>query len=142
MTKKKAKNSQNIENQESVNKRPRIQVQFDIDYEPHAKNPKGKSQTVPDLNLTVRQLLHNHSRGLSNEKDMKQPLYFDVKIPKITDITDVEEYRENLNNKIQEVDAFIKQEEENRQLDLEEEIKKAEAEKETAAAKKLSEGKI
>lgn len=109
---KKNKKSQDTENQSSVNQHNprRFQVQFDIEYGGTTINKHGKSQTVPDMNLTVRQLLTNHSRGLSNDRHTKDPLYFDVQIPKITDITDVEAYRESLQYKMDEVNKFIEDE--------------------------------
>ena len=98
-------------NEIPVVKRPRIAVQFDIDYNGTWNEVSDKgSETVPDLNLTVRQLLANHARGLDNNKHHKDPLYFDIKIPKITDITDVQEYRKYLNEQIKSVNEFIKNE--------------------------------
>tara|TARA_B110000483_G_C18198178_1_gene543991 strand:- start:2554 stop:3030 length:477 start_codon:yes stop_codon:yes gene_type:complete len=89
-------------------KRNRIQVQFDIEYGgTPGTNPKGKSDTVPDLNLTVRQLLQNHTRGEGSEVKVSEPIYFDQEIPTITDITDVEEYKEQLKDRLDQVNQFI-----------------------------------
>ena len=117
-----AKKQQNAKNQEDVNK-PHFQVQFDITYGGTYITKSGESLTVPDMNLTVRQLLTNHSRGLSNDRHLKTPIYFDYKIPKIKDMVDVQEYREYLNTHIASVEKFIK---DNKKL---EEEKKAAAEK-------------
>lgn len=111
-----SKKSQSSQNQNSVNQdkpRPprRFQIQFDIEYGGTQNEVSGKSQTVPDMNLTVRQLLNNHTRGLSNDRHMKDPLYFDIQIPKITDITDVESYRDHLEHQMSEVNTFIEKEE-------------------------------
>lgn len=117
--------SERPENQHSVNQpfqhlNNRFQIQFDFDYKGTTNKKTGKSQTVPDLNLTVRQLLTNHSRGLSNDRHEKKPLYFDTIIPQIKDMTDVEEYRETLQHQINEVNNFIN-EEKNKQTDIPEE---------------------
>lgn len=89
-------------------KRNRIQVQFDIEYGgTPGTSLKGKSDTVPDLNLTVRQLLQNHTRGTGSEVHVSEPIYFDQEIPTITDITDVEVYKESLQERLTQVNAFI-----------------------------------
>lgn len=108
--------------------RSRIQIQFDIDYDPFQSNITGDSQTVPDLNLTVRQLLTNHSRGLTNGNHEKSPLYFDYKLPKINDLTDVQEHKNYLLERIEVVNQFIADEKADKakQLDLEEEIERQE----------------
>lgn len=103
----------------------RYRVQFDFGY----KGSKGKkmdptSKTVPDMNLTIRQLLENHTRGKTNEVQVKQPLYFEVDIPTITDITDVDNYRNQLKTQLDKVNAFIKEDEEKSKNE-------AEAEKQT-----------
>lgn len=108
-------------------------VQFDFTY----KGRKGKkmdsvSETVPDMNLTVKQILQNHTRGIDGKETIRQPLYFETEVPNITDITDVYEYKDYLETQVQRVEEFITQE-------------KAEAEKQkgkeeaAAAAEKTSE---
>lgn len=140
---KETKKSKNAENQQSVietekdvrnNNRPepsRFAVQFDVSYGGVYVKKDGISQTVPDMNLTVRQLLQNHTRGLSNDRHIKDPLYFDIQIPKIQDITDVDEYKTYLKDMLDKTEAFLaeekkRQEEEKKpkpgkQLDIEEE---------------------
>ena len=80
---------------------------------------------MPDLNLTVRQLLQNHTRGKTSEIEVREPVYFEQEIPTIRDITDVEKYKEQLERRLDEVNEFIKNDVENAQ----EEKLKAEAEK-------------
>ena len=62
------------------------------------------------MTLTVRQLLENHTRGVNGETQVKQPLYFELPIPVINDMTDVEEYKKNLQEQIKSVNEFIKKE--------------------------------
>lgn len=61
-----------------------------------------KSQTVPDQSLTMRQLLDRYAKGLPLEA--KEPVYYgeDTEIPnfKKMDLTELAEYRENLNEDI------------------------------------------
>ncbi len=88
-------------------KRNRIQVQFDIEYGgTKGVEVKGTSDTVPDLNLTVRQLLQNHTRDNGSVK-VSEPIYFDQEIPTITDITDVQDYKDQLEQRLKHVNNFI-----------------------------------
>lgn len=101
----------------------RIRVQFDIDYSGSlGKTMDGKSQTIPDLNLTVTQLIQNHVRGASGNVQAYEPLYFETEIPTINDITDVDRYRQELQERLNQVNEFIKNE---KILRDEEERKKA-----------------
>lgn len=89
----------------------RIRVQFDIAY----NGSKGKVMdpnglAVPDLSLTVRQLLENHTRGKESKIEVRKPLYFDLPIPTINDITDVMKYRDMLEKQMKATDEFIKEE--------------------------------
>ena len=124
------KKMQNADSQQSVNQQkneqPTFQVQFDITYGNGTYVTKsGESLTVPDMNLTVRQLLNNHSRGLTNDRHLKEPIYFDFKIPKIKDIVDVKEYQEYLKEHTKQVEDFIKKaEEEEQQVNLAKEREK------------------
>lgn len=89
----------------------RVRIQFDLEYNGDAgKVMDGKSQTIPDFNLTVRQLIENHTRGHDDSTLIKQPLYFETEIPQIHDITDVAAYKEHLMERMQEIDNFIKSE--------------------------------
>lgn len=86
-----------------------FRIQFNFEY----KGDKGKkldpkSNTVPDMSLTVRQLLQNHTRGIDNKVQEKQPLYFDIEVPTIKDITDVKVYRDLLKEQLEQTNKFIK----------------------------------
>ncbi len=92
-------------------KNQKFQIQFDFDY----KGNKGKevnpeSNTQPEMTLTVRQLLVNHTRGIDSKTQVKTPLYFDMEIPTINDITDVTEYRQALQERLEATEKFIKEE--------------------------------
>lgn len=90
--------------------RKRFQIQFDFDYVPtNGKLMSNENIVVPDLNLTVRQLLQNHTRGIDGGEKVRQPLYFDFPIPSITDITDVMEYKRFLNERMEQVNQFMKE---------------------------------
>lgn len=86
----------------------RYRIQFDIGY----RGAKGKtidsnSLTQPDMSLTIRQLLEDHTRGKTNEVQIRQPLYFDMEIPQINDITDVDNFRQQLEDQLKNVNQFI-----------------------------------
>jgi hypothetical protein len=106
----------------------RYRVQFDFTY----KGAPGKKMsdeivTQPDMTLTVRQLLENHTRGIDSGVQEKAPFYFDVEVPTITDITDVHEYRDYLNERIQQVNEFIA----NERADQEEDPNRVETDPDT-----------
>lgn len=90
------------------NNASRFQTQFITSWSYKGTTPEGKSETVPDLNLTVRQLLVNHSRGTNGHVDTKEPIFFDLEIPTIRDITDVKLYKERLSETLSQVNEFIK----------------------------------
>jgi hypothetical protein len=106
-----AKKKQAQTPKQAEQKLSRFSVQFDFDYNGSpGKQMDPKSQTVPDMSLTVRQLLQNHVRGVDSNVQQKNPLYFETQIPTIRDITDVQEYRETLEQKIKDMDEFLRQE--------------------------------
>lgn len=87
---------------------------FRRQFNPNYKPSKGEktdpiSLTTPDMSLTVRELLVNHSRGIGvNVKDYGQDNYFDTEIPVFQDLNDVKEYREHLVEIIKQVENEIK----------------------------------
>lgn len=94
--------------------RQRYRVQFDISY----GGSKGKkmdpdSDTIPDLNLTIRQLIENHTRGKDNDVEVRKPLYLEFPIPNLQDITDVEEYKINVQHQLKKINQFITETKEN-----------------------------
>jgi len=89
--------------------RSRLRVQFDITYKGHpGKTPSGVSDTVPDMTLSLGQLLERHSRG--RDIPMAEPLYFDTEIPTFSDLTDVDRYKEQLERRLEKTKEFIKNE--------------------------------
>lgn len=101
--------------QPDKNPRRRFSIQFDFDYggDP-GKVVEGESETVPEMNLTIRQLLQNHTR-IDDKVQVKQPLYFETTIPTIRDITDVEHFRDELKRKYDETVAFLAHEQEEKE---------------------------
>lgn len=94
----------------------RLRVQFDITYQGHpGKEPEGKSMTQPDMSLTIGQLLEHHTQG--KPVTQKEPVYFEMEVPTFSDLTDVEEYNEQLKNRLEQTTAFIKQEQEKAKAD-------------------------
>lgn len=90
-----------------------IRRQFDPTYQgsPGYK-VLGKSLTVPSQALTVEQLLINHTKGInSGVTTIPDPQYLgDTEIPIITDITDIAEHREKLEQQKQIINQKIKDE--------------------------------
>lgn len=88
---------------------PRIRVQFDLTYTgtPGEVNLEP-SMTVPDMNLTVRQMLDNYMRsGDPGAVEVGEPMYFDMEIPTFEDFADVQAHREFLEKQVAAVDEWI-----------------------------------
>lgn len=110
----------------------KFRIQFDFEYKGTSDEVNSlPSETIPDMALTVRQLLENHVRGIDNKIVARNPLYFESEIPVLNDLTDLETYKESLKRRLDEVKTAIeaeKQEADSNQVDLEDAIKEAEAE--------------
>ena len=63
------------------------------------KKKMGKSMTLPDQNLTIQELLERHSRGVSLGAVDRQGEYFDTEIPRFNDLTEMLEYKKDLEQK-------------------------------------------
>lgn len=88
----------------------RIRIQFDIAYQGDPGKEMDQEQiTVPDMAMTVRQMLES-AQGKNGEVKINQPLYFGTEVPTLTDFTDLERYRSQLERRKKEVDDFIAQE--------------------------------
>ena len=96
---------------------------------------KGKKMdqtvnTIPDQNLSIRQLLDRHSRGLPLGASQNQGEYFDTEIPRFDDLVDMMEHKKKL---VQEHKDLTKQ--------IEKE-QKAQKEKATAEAVEVAKKSI
>ena len=91
------------------------------------KKKMGKSMTLPDQNLTISELLDRHSRGVSlGAPDLKGE-YFDTEVPRFDDLTDMVEYKANLEKKRAEVmEAIMKEKEILKQKKSEDEVSQEE----------------
>lgn len=90
-----------------------VRMVFDFGWPAQKQRGKKMSDeviTVPDMSLTVRQMLEHHTYQPDGKIGVKRPLYFELPIPVIKDITDVVEYRKVLNDQIKAVNDFIEQE--------------------------------
>lgn len=89
----------------------KIRRQFDPSYNgtPGEVN-SGELKTVPDQHLTIRQLLINHTRGLHSEASHNEPIYTDQEIPRFNDLNDVVEYKQQLQDREDELKEQIKAE--------------------------------
>ncbi len=66
------------------------------------------SMTIPDMTLGVKQLLLNHTRGIHSDVGYNEPMYFDQEIPIINDLTDLDDYRQDLKNREKALNDKIK----------------------------------
>lgn len=114
MSKKVVKNEDELVNKGEMQTEPfrkKFKVQFDIDYAPKVgKTENGGKQTVPEMHLTVRQLVENYTRGVdSGEVNMKTPFYYETYIPTFNDITDVQAHRDYLTEQAELADKWLKE---------------------------------
>jgi len=78
---------------------------------------KGKKMdqtvhTVPDQNLSIRQLLDRHSRGLPLGASENQGEYFETEIPRFDDLVDMMEHKKNLVQQHKDLTKQIEKEQE------------------------------
>ena len=71
------------------------------------KKKMGKSMTLPDQNLTIKELLDRHSRGVSLGAPDLQGEYFDTEVPRFNDLTEMLEYKKDLEQKRKELTKQI-----------------------------------
>ena len=87
-------------------KKIKFKRQFDATYKGAPRRKMDDTvHTVPDQNLTIRQLLDRHSRGLPLGASQMQGEYFDTEIPRFEDLTDMVEYKKKL---VKEHEALTK----------------------------------
>lgn len=75
---------------------------------------KGKkmdttTQTVPDQNMGIRELLNRHTRGVPLGVNSRKGEYFDTEIVRYDDLTDMLEHKQDLKKQERELNARIKQ---------------------------------
>lgn len=71
------------------------------------KKDMGVSLTLPDQNLTIRELLDRHSRGVPLGAIDRQGEYFDTDVPRFSDLTEMLEYKKELEEKRKELTKQI-----------------------------------
>lgn len=74
----------------------RIRKQFQSDYYMPGQTNNSPSLTVPDQTLGIKELLNNHTRGISSNVKLYEGQYFETEIPVIDDLTDLEAFRADL----------------------------------------------
>lgn len=91
---------------------------FRTQFEPNYKGARGEinnepSMTEPDMALSVAELLKNHARGKSIDAMHYEGEYFeDEEIPHFTDLTEMQQYKEELVKRTKELEKQIKDEQE------------------------------
>lgn len=94
----------------------------------------GKSVTVPDLNLTIKQLMERHTRGVGGNVTEREAIYLDdygMEVPVVRDLTDLSDMKDNLKDR---ADALGKQLQKERDERLAKQKQKEEAEKQKTAS--------
>lgn len=70
----------------------------------------GKTMTLPDQSLTIRQLLEKHSRGVALGVNEVKGEYFDTEVPRYDDLTDMLDHKKALDQQRKDLMAQIKKE--------------------------------
>lgn len=89
---------------------------FKTQFNPTYKGSPGTtytqpSQTCPDMNLTVKQLLINHTRGIPSNVKIYDPQYFeDQEIPNFVDKTELHDYTQSLKSTQIDLEDQIREE--------------------------------
>lgn len=79
-------------------------INFRTQFNPHYNGAEGEKNngaihTVPDQSLSILTLLKNHTRGLYSDVHVHDPQYFETEIPVINDLIDAMEYKEDLDER-------------------------------------------
>lgn len=90
-------------------RKPVFRMQFDPNYKGAAGETSDKpSETVPDMSISIRKMLENHTRGTHSDVHVHEANYFETEIPRIDDITDLMLYREDLYERKAKIEEEIK----------------------------------
>ena len=101
------------------------------------KEMDSSTVTVPDQNMGIRELLDRHTRGVPLGVNHRQGEYFDTEIPRFDDLTDMIEYKKELQGKLREHNALIKLEKEKSKLDAQDSDSNPEKKSELEPVKKI-----
>lgn len=102
-------------------------------FNPSYKGTKGDtnnlpSLTVPDMNIGIKQLLKNHTRGISSNIKLHEPQYFETEIPNFIDQVEKDQYNNMLKASKNDLGIQIKEELAKKALERAEKKKRAEIE--------------
>ena len=106
----------------------RYRTQFDKNYVPNEGTVNNEeSKTRPDMTLSVRSLLHNHTRGMGLGVKTREGIYSETEIPIFEDITDMHEYAAHLKSEQEKLEKEIKEQAEKQRKEKEalDKLKKA-----------------
>ena len=95
-------------------------------FKPNGEINNSPSLTVPDQTLGIKDLLRNHTRGISSNVKIYEGEYYDTEIPIIDDLTDLDAFRQDLKRRETALKAKIKEEHDEKVLQRQNEIKEAE----------------
>ena len=111
--------------QEIINKNTmrKLRKQFNY-YDMPGETNNSPSLTVPDQTLGIKELLNNHTRGISSNVKMYEGQYFDTEIPQIDDLTDLDAFREDIKAREKALKAKIKEENDKKVLERQKALEK------------------
>lgn len=105
----------------------KFSYQFDENYKGSFDSKGGgESKTQPDMTLSIKELLLNHTRGLTDPSIVKEGIYLgDEEVPIFKDLTEMYEAREKLMAQKLEIEEAIKAEEEKAKAENDKKIEEA-----------------
>ncbi len=101
----------------------KLRKQFNY-YDMPGETNNSPSLTVPDQTLGIKELLNNHTRGISSNVKMYEGQYFDTEIPQIDDLTDLDAFREDIKARETALKAKIKEENDKKVLERQKALEK------------------
>lgn len=115
-----------------ISKKTGFRHQYDPDYQPNkGSDNQDESVTQPDMTLSLRQIMKNHTRGVGLGVALKEGIYSDTDVRYFEDITDMVEHAEYLQEQAEIFNKEIEEQEKKRK----EAVREAEKEKEEQESK-------
>lgn len=100
-------------------KTTKFRRQFDNSYKPEKGIVNKKpSQTRPDMSIGIKQLLINHTRGIHSDIKSHTGIFTDDDVPTFLDLTERDEYHQDLIARKNALEAQILQEREDKALQI------------------------
>ena len=120
-----------------ISKKTGFKHQYDPDYKPNkGSDNQDESVTQPDMTLSLRQIMMNHTRGIGLGVNINQGIYSETDVHYFDDFTDMVEHAEYLQEQTDIINREIEAENKKRKEAIEPPEKEKE-EQESKAKEKV-----